>query len=183
MSWEGFLALIGAVTGVISILAVVYAFAWKFGNIETRLANIESNQIDQIEFGKLIERVDTLFKIYVIDTLRYGEEGPESNNPGSKYEDNPGPSGGNPEKEKTGKLPSDIREEIRRAIFEHVEEDLIDIVSRVVQKIIETNPESFVEYLKTIEVPPGEEPSAVFIEEVAEEVRRLKRASEESTTS
>jgi hypothetical protein len=70
MGWRDWAALIGAGTGVLSVFGLIYVIGWKLGNIETRLGNVESNQIDKEGFGRLSQRVETMYDIYIVDQLR-----------------------------------------------------------------------------------------------------------------
>lgn len=45
-------------------------FGYKLGIIDTRLKNLESNQIDKETYGGLTQRVDTLYQVYVVEKLR-----------------------------------------------------------------------------------------------------------------
>jgi hypothetical protein len=70
MVWKDYASLIGAVSGVISLLGLIYMFGYKLGIIDTRLKNLESNQIDKETYGGLTQRVDTLYQVYVVEKLR-----------------------------------------------------------------------------------------------------------------
>ena len=61
--------ILGLLTGGISLLTLIFSVGRRVGNVETRLGTVESNEVDKVEFGKLTNKVDTLYQAYVLEAL------------------------------------------------------------------------------------------------------------------
>lgn len=62
-------AIVGAVTGVISLLLLIFSVGRRVGQLETKLEHLEQKVVGQREWGELGNKVETLYRVYVIDTL------------------------------------------------------------------------------------------------------------------
>jgi hypothetical protein len=62
-------AVIGAVTGVVSLLLLIFGVGRRIGQLETKLHDIESKQIGEREWGELQNKVETLYSVYVLEAL------------------------------------------------------------------------------------------------------------------
>jgi len=126
--------IIGAITGGISILGVVYTLGIKFGHINTKLKEIENKLIDPVKFGGACNQVETLYKVYVLDALprRRNKNNPESNNP----------------KNKIFKISNELLDLIEKITLEHLNKDEPEIVSEILEKIAASNPDILLDMLK-----------------------------------
>ena len=62
MSISEIAAIIGAITGVISIFGIIYAYGFKFGSIETKLRNIEKIKLTQLNLGNYLIKLRQFIK-------------------------------------------------------------------------------------------------------------------------
>ena len=148
-------SIIGAATGVIAFLGVIYAFGWKFGHIHTKLQSIESKLIDPQEIGKITSKVDSLYQIYVLDALKKQSD----TNPSQ----NPNPAIGEV-------LSEDFKVEIRKVTLENRNKDTSDIVTLIFSQMAATKSRDLIDLLKRENLS-----SPQFIFEVTKYVEAVKR--------
>lgn len=165
MTWQptDIIALIGAITGVLSIVGLVYAFGVKFGSIETRITGIEGNLISREAFGELRSKVGTLYKIYVEEAIPMPRRRRIGGNPG--HHSNPGGS----EEKPTITLTQDFIEEIRKVREENPEAEVVEIVSLVFERLAGTKPKQLMSFIKENDITPKDLTLAIW-----EEVKKIK---------
>ena len=71
-------AIVGAASGVASLLVIVFSVGVRLGDLTARVGVIEGKLIEPQDFGGLKSQVGTLYKIYVEDALKVYRPG----NPG-----------------------------------------------------------------------------------------------------
>jgi hypothetical protein len=71
-------AIIGAVTGVVSLLLVIFSVGRRIGQLETKLDATEAKIISQREWGELGNKVETLYRVYVLEALSRGPHGDDT---------------------------------------------------------------------------------------------------------
>jgi len=128
-------AIIGAITGILSFLGMVYALGVKFGQFNTKIENIEEKLIDPVQFGGLCNQVETLYGVYVIDSLPR----PSSRGQDLKMKKNPG---------KIIILPEEIEKTIREKTKEKTEQPIIDIVIDIALNLAAEESGVFVNFVK-----------------------------------
>jgi hypothetical protein len=62
-------AIVGAVSGVVSLLLLIFSTGRRIGQVETKIEAIESKAIGQKDWGELGNKVETLYRIYVLEAL------------------------------------------------------------------------------------------------------------------
>jgi len=84
-TWQVIFGAIGAVSGVVALFAWFLGAGRKIGQLEHKIESLESKLIDQTSWGALVNKVDTMYDIYVMEVLRRG------GGPGTKHDaNNPG---------------------------------------------------------------------------------------------
>ena len=169
MSISEIAAIIGAITGVISIFGIIYAYGFKFGSIETKLRNIEKNQINPIEFGKLSNQVETIYKVYVLDSLSKREN---TKNSSENPKNNPGPNPENNDNQETLEFPHEILNLIHKETFKNIEKEYSDIVSTILAELGASGSKIFLDFAKELS------PKHVIIR-IFEEVAKIKAEGKE----
>jgi len=142
-------AIIGAVSGCISIVGVIYVLGFKFGKIETEIENIKEKLIDPIEFGQLKNQVDTLYQIFISQSI-------------SKA--NPH---GNPKKIEV-EIPDELIKFIKERTLSNLDRDSIDIVKDIFKDLGAKQEPYFINLIKQIAL-------GRLIEEIREEVEEIKK--------
>jgi hypothetical protein len=151
MSFEQIAAIIGAITGLISIAGVIYAYGYKFG----QLKELQGKMIDPVEYGKLCTQVQTLYAIYVLGALQK-KENPKSN-PGSN---NPG--------NKEHKLSKEALDTIHKLTIDCSNMDDLDIVVKVVEELGASRPQELIGLIKELQLTP-------FLNKVYEQVSLARK--------
>jgi hypothetical protein len=166
MGWQTWAAAVGAIAGVGSILLWFFGAGRRVGQLETRLSAVESKIIDPKDWRELRNKVETLYKVYVIDALPRGGRRAGGNPHGNPHDGtNPG--------EKMRQMPREILELIKDYTVKNAEKDTYEIVSAVIEALAAKNPDLFIASLKSLEITPSK-----FVEQVAEEVDRLREKVE-----
>lgn len=73
-------SLVGAFTGVVSLLLLIFGVGRRVGQLETKLSDLENRAIGQREWGELQNKVETLYRVYVLEALsrdRNGDDTPK----------------------------------------------------------------------------------------------------------
>lgn len=60
---------VGAVTGVVSLLLLIFGTGRKVGQLEQKLDGVSGKLIKETDWGELKNKVETLYGVYVIDAL------------------------------------------------------------------------------------------------------------------
>jgi hypothetical protein len=71
-------AVVGATTGVVSLLLLIFSAGRRIGQVETKIGDLESKTIKQAEWGELRNKVDTLYTVYVLEVLSRKNDGDDT---------------------------------------------------------------------------------------------------------
>lgn len=68
-------AVIGAVTGVVSLFLLLFSAGRRIGQLETKVDGVDAKSIGQREWGELQNKVETLYRVYVLEALSKDRNG------------------------------------------------------------------------------------------------------------
>jgi len=142
-------AIVGAVSGVISFFGLIYVLGFKFGKIETEIKNMKEKLIDPIEFGQLKNQVDTLYQIFVSQSISKAN------------------SHGNPKKIEI-EIPDELIEFIKEKTMNNLDRDSIDIVKDIFKDLGAKQEPYFINLIKQIAL-------GRLVEEIREDVEKIQK--------